>query len=169
MTLLSRSHAVLGLRNLSMARATEETMYSKSKLSSWESDNGNGDAVWNMLDNGAVVVDVADNDAMSDAMSNTDVIVMESQSIYMRIKEDWYLLETVRLEMKGWRLPMTRLCPIGPIDAIARIIDVASTMFGCYWVGCEWGQIVNCAEIVRTNSFHGRNISDRGYGSVNQK
>ena len=78
MTLLSRSHAVLGLRNSGMLRATEEALFSKSKSSSWESDNGNDDAVWNMLDNGAVVVDVADNDAMSDAMSNTDVIGMES-------------------------------------------------------------------------------------------
>ena len=78
MTLLSRSHAVLGLRNSGMSRATEETSFSKSKSSSWESDNGNDDAVWNMLDNGAVVVDVADNDAMSDAMSNADAIGMES-------------------------------------------------------------------------------------------
>jgi len=78
MTLLSRSHAVLGLRNSGMSRATKETSFSKSTSSSWGSVNGSDDAVRNMFDNGILVVDVADNDTMSDAMSNIDVIGMES-------------------------------------------------------------------------------------------
>ena len=151
MTLPSRSHAVLWLRNSGMSRATKETSFSKSTSSSWGSDDdvNDDDAVWNMFGNDRVVVEVSVEVADdNDIMSNIDVIGMESWSIYMCIEEDRYLFETMRLEMKGWLLPMTRPCPIGPIDAIARIIDVAiSVMFGCYCIGCEWGQIVNCTKL----------------------
>ena len=115
MTLLSRSHAVLGLRNSGMSRATKETSFSSSSFSSWESDDANDNAVWNMLvrnsgmswatkemsfssssfsfwesddandnavwnmlDNGVVLVEVAVEVADNDAMSNINVIGMES-------------------------------------------------------------------------------------------
>ena len=78
MTLLSRSHAVLGIRNSGMSRATKETSFSSPSFSSWESDDANDNAVWNMLDNGVVLVEVAVEVADNDAMSNIDVIGMES-------------------------------------------------------------------------------------------
>ena len=78
MTLLSRSHAVLGIRNSGMSRATKETSFSSSSFSSWESDDANDNAVWNMLDNGVVLVEVAVEVADNDAISNIDVIGMES-------------------------------------------------------------------------------------------
>jgi len=61
-----------------MSRATKDASFSSSASSSWGSDDANDDAVSNRFDNGVLVVEVAVEMADNDAMSNTDVIGMES-------------------------------------------------------------------------------------------
>ena len=124
MTLHNRSHAVFELRKVGTLRAMVETSF-KISDSSWGSDVISLiDAAQNIFDGVDVNDTAVGNDGDNDGMS-IDVIGMKL-SMYMLIGEDRFLLENVRLVMKGWRFPMTRLCPI---EAIAGIIAAASIMF----------------------------------------
>lgn len=125
MTLQNRSHAVFGLRKVETLRATLEISF-KIFDSSWGSDVISLDVAQNIFDGADVKDSAVGNDGDDDGMS-IDVIGIKS-SMYMLIGEDRFLLENVRpvTVMKGWRFPMTRLCPI---EAIAGIIAAASIMF----------------------------------------
>mmetsp|Transcript_1824 Transcript_1824/g.3465 ORF Transcript_1824/g.3465 Transcript_1824/m.3465 type:complete len:133 (-) Transcript_1824:115-513(-) len=123
MTLHNRSHAVFGLRKVETSRATLETSF-KISDSSWGSDVISVDVAQNIFDGVEVKDAVVANDGDNDGIS-INVTGIKS-SMYMLIVEDRFLLENVRPVMKGWRFPMTRLCPI---EAIAGTIAAASIMF----------------------------------------